>query len=291
MTITNRMGLPEALVMACETSPHNRENCFSATTLLKGVREILLTKRHWNEMEDDVSNRIWALFGTAVHKLLEVDTPDTFAEKYFEVPIGEYMVTGRVDCYDVKNAVINDYKTASVWKVIKGDFDDWKKQGLIYAWLMKEAGYEVKECRFIAILKDHSKSKAKREADYPQSPVYVYSFKVDENDLFEIESFIFEKVHELVSHVNEPDDKLPLCSDSERWAKPTTYAVMKKGRKTAIRVFEEKELAEKYMEALDEPTKYLEVREGSDGKCPEYCSCCQWCTYYQKKYAGKEVEE
>ena len=43
------------------------------------------------------------------------------------------------------------------------DFDDWDKQGLIYAWLMKQNGLNVKEIRFVALLKDHSKSKARKE--------------------------------------------------------------------------------------------------------------------------------
>lgn len=84
MIITNDLGLPQALVDACDVSPHNAPNTVSATTLKSGVREILLTKRHWEEMTDDVSNRIWTLFGTAVHSLLERESPDTFVEEKFE---------------------------------------------------------------------------------------------------------------------------------------------------------------------------------------------------------------
>lgn len=288
MTITNKYGLPEALVLACETSPHNRENAFSATTLLKGVREVLLTKRHWGEMSEDVSERVWALFGTAFHELMEVETPDTFTEKYFEVGIGDYKVTGKVDLYDTKGCCIWDYKTTSVWKVIYKNFDDWKKQGLIYAWLMREAGYEVKKCNFIALLKDHKKREAKIKSDYPQFPVYVYSFDVTDEDLFEIESFIYEKVSELVENIGIPDYDLPLCSKEERWAKPPQYAVMRKGRKTALRVVDTMELAEQIKDGMNDDNVYIEERAGSDGKCEDYCSCCEWCTYYQEKYAKKE---
>lgn len=288
MTITNKMNLPEALVKACDVSPHNKPNNLSATTLLQGVRQILLAKRHWDEMTDDVADRIWALFGTAVHKLLEVESPDTFAEEFFSHPLGEYNVTGRVDCYDMKNGIIHDYKTASVWKVIKGDFDDWKRQGLIYAYLLTQNGLPVKECRFTAILKDHSKSKAKYEADYPKSPVYVYSFDVKQKDLDEIETFLFDKVAAVAEYADKPDDELPLCTEHERWAKPTTYAVMKEGRKTALRVFETREQAEKYI--TDTGVGYVEERKGTDGRCPEYCSCCEWCNYYKEHYAKDESE-
>lgn len=286
MTITNCMNLPEALVKACETSPHNSEGNVSATTLLQGTRQIILTKRHWEEMTDDVSNRIWALLGTAVHKLLEIETPDTFSEEYFSVPVGNMKVTGRVDCYDMTNGIIHDYKTASVWKVIKGDFSDWRKQGLIYAWLLTKQGFPVNECRFTAILKDHSKSKAKYDKSYPQVPTYVYQFTVSKQDLEEIEKLIYSKVDELEKAKDLPDDKLPMCSEQERWSKPTTYAVMKEGRKTALRVFEQKELAEQYLASLDEKKAYIEERKGTDGRCPEYCSCCEFCDYWQKNYKG-----
>lgn len=288
MQITNELGLPQALVDACDVSPHNAPNTVSATTLKQGVREILLTKRHWEEMTDDVSNRIWSLFGTAVHSLLERESPDTFVEERFEKQIGTYKVTGRLDCYDMKNKIIFDYKTATVWKYKFQDFDDWKFQGLVYAWLLKQQGLEVKECRFVAMFKDFSKTKAKIESDYPNSPVYIYRFDVTEQGLEEIEEKIVAKVTELQMSEKLSDDELPLCSDEERWAKPTTYAVMKKGRKSAVRVFETKDLAECFLKSCDE-SHYIEERKGSDGKCDGYCACCEFCSYWKEHY--QQVQE
>lgn len=289
MVITNELNLPQALVDACDVSPHNAPNTVSATTLKSGVREILLTKRHWEEMTDDVSDRIWTLFGTAVHALLEKESPDTFVEERFEQQIGNYKVTGRLDCYDMKQKIIFDYKTATTWKYKFADFSDWKFQGLVYAWLLKQQGLEVNECRFVAMFKDFSKSKAKFDKEYPNKPVYVYRFDVTESDLAEIESKIISKVTELEKSENLKDDELPLCTEEERWAKPSTFAVMKKGRKTALRVFEDKELAEKYLEAGN--GDYIEEREGSDGKCDGYCSCCEFCKYWQEKYGNREEEQ
>lgn len=283
MTITNNMGLPEALVKACDTSPHNSEGNVSATTLLQGIRQIILTERHWHEMTEDVSNRIWALFGTAIHKLLETESPDTFTEEFFSVPVGEYKVTGTVDCYDMTNGIIHDYKSTSVWKIIKGDFVDWRKQGLIYAWLLTKQGFPVKECRFTAILKDHSKSKAKFDKSYPQTPVWVYQFTVSDKDLEEIEKEIIDKVEQLAKAKELPNDKLPMCTEQERWAEEDKIAVMKKGRKTAIRVFSAKDRnnAEQLLEALGKD-HYLEERKGVSKKCQEYCACCEWCNFWRE---------
>jgi len=283
MVITNELNLPQALVDACDVNPHNAEGTISATTLKSGVREILLTKRHWEEMSDDVYNRIFTLFGTAVHALLEKESPDTFVEERFEQQIGKYKVTGRLDCYDMKQKIIFDYKTATTWKYKFKDFSDWKFQGLVYAWLLKQQGLEVNECRFVAMFKDFSKTKAKIEADYPKTPVYVYKFDVSDLDLEEIEKKIVEKITELEKAESLSDDDLPLCTPEERWAKPTTYAVMKKGRKSAVRLFEDKQLAEKFIEDV-EPSGYIEERKGVDGKCSGYCGCCEFCSYYKEHY-------
>lgn len=292
MTITNDLHLPEAMVLSVDVAPHNKEGEISATTLKKGVREILLEKRHWNEMSDDVANRIWAIFGTSVHALLERETPDSFTEEKFTFDVGSYKVTGRVDNYNMKTETIEDYKTASCWKVIYRDFKDWHSQGLIYAWLLRKAGLSVKRCRFIAMLKDHSKTKAKTDASYPQSPVYIYEFEITEEELVETEKFIYEKIKQLEDNANVSDDDLPLCTEEERWTKPTVYAVMKKGRKTSLRNFEDKSKAEEfvsdYLKSNPKEVVNIEERKGADGKCSEYCSCCEFCSYYKANYMGGE---
>ena len=290
MTLTNELNLPQALVDACDVSPHNAPNTVSATTLKSGVREILLTKRHWDELTDDVSNRIWALFGTAVHALLEKESANTFVEEKFEKQVGNYKVTGRLDCYDMKNGIIVDYKTATVWKYKFGDYSDWRFQGLVYAWLLKQQGLEVKECQFVMMFKDFSKSKARTEEGYPKRPVEVFRFKVTEKDLQEIEQKIISKVKQLEENETVADSELPLCSDEERWAKPPTFAVMKKGRKSAIRVFDNEDNAKLMLQSCDE-THYIQERKGDDGKCNGYCGCCEFCTYWQDKYNQTEVGE
>lgn len=283
MTITNKLGLPEGFVRACETTAHNRPGHVSATTLLKGTKEIVLTQRHWDELEDDVADRVWAIWGSAVHSLLEHETPDTFTEEYVEARVDQMMLTGRMDCYDAKNEILYDYKTASVWKVLYKDFEDWRKQGLIYAWLLNKNGFNVKKCRFIAMLKDHSKSKAKIDRSYPQSPVYVYEFDVTEKDLWDIQDFIQKKVKDIQATDGLEDDEIQVCGAQERWAKATTWAVMKNGRKSAIRVLDNK--ADAYKLAAEQGAGcYVEERKGSDGKCPEYCACCEFCNYWKANY-------
>lgn len=280
MKITNKMGLPEALVQAVSTQKHNKEGQYSATTLLKGACETVLTKRHWDEIEVDASESIWTVFGTATHSIFEKQKDNTFKEELFSVPVGNSIVTGRVDSYDLETETIVDWKTASVWKVQFNDFSDWYKQGLVYAWLMKKSGLNVKRCKFIALLKDHSKSKARQSAEYPQSPVYVYQFDVTDKALKEIEDFINKKVWEIELAEKLPDYKLIPCTEEERWATADKWAVMKDGRKTALKLCDSEAEAEEYK--ATKGGDYIEFRQGESKKCLDgYCNCRNFCPFYQ----------
>ena len=279
MKLLNSMNLPQAFCNAVNLERHNEKGCYSATTLLKGACATILTDRHFDEIEVDVADCVWQIWGTAVHKIFEDSGIDGLKEEKFEVSVSNSKVTGRVDLFDETNGILYDWKTASTYKVSFNDFSDWKKQGLIYAWLMKQNGIEVKKCRFIALLKDHSKSKAKTDSSYPQMPVYNYEFDVTENDLAEIETFIKSKVAELEALENIPDEKLTPCTEEERWQSPAKFAVMKTGRKTAIKLFDSKEEAEKNMSALG--GTYVEERKSEARRCSDYCNCNCYCPFYK----------
>ena len=280
MIIKNELGLPQAFINALNLERHNAKGEYSATTLLHSVRETILTDRHFDEIEVDVADCVWQIWGTAVHLIFERAGIEGFAEERFEVPVSNSKVTGRVDLYDLQNEIIYDWKTASVYKWTFADFGDWDKQGLIYAWLMKQNGLNVKEIRFVALLKDHSKSKARKETDYPKKPAMVHTVKVTDKALEEIETFIKTKVPELEKAEMLSDEDLPLCTDEEKWASPSKFAVMKEGRKSAIRLFDTKEEAESNKSALG--GTYIEERKSEARKCLDYCACKDFCPFYKK---------
>ena len=286
MTITNKLNLPLGLVAAVSPKRHNEPGSLSATTLLKGAKEIILTERHWDEMADDAANRVWAVFGTAVHALLEQEGEDDFTEETLSVEFGGIKITGRIDNYNMKEGVVADYKTASVWKVKFKDFEDWRRQGLIYSWLLKKNGFPITKCRFIALLKDHSKSEAARSSEYPQSPVVIYEFAVTDEALAEIQAFIEGKVSGYLANKELPDGEIPACTAEERWATPDKWAVMKKGRKSAVRVLDSQEEAEKL--AMDDKALYVEYRKGASKKCEGYCPCREFCSYWKSLQEEQE---
>lgn len=281
MKLTNVMGLPESIVRLCDVEPHNEPGTVSVTTLLKGTREIILERRHWDEITEDVSDRIWAIYGKVAHKMLEHETDTSVAEERLTAKVGGMTITGRMDLYDLATHVIDDYKTASVWKIIKGDFEDWRRQGNGYAWLLHQNGFEAKAAKFTAILKDQKKSEAKYDPNYPQRPVHVVTFPISSADIYEFDRFVREKVAELESCEKLADDDLPACSAKERWERETKYAVMKEGNVKALKLCFTRDEAERFIETKPRDKLTIVERKGESIKCLEYCSVCEHCSFYK----------
>ena len=286
MKVTNKLNMPAAFVNAVSTARHNAAGCFSATTLNKGAKEIILNDRHFDEITVDAADSVWAVWGTAVHALLESQPDNNFHEEFFKVPVSNSFVTGQVDSYDMENATIYDWKTASVWKVQFADFDDWRRQGMTYAWLLKQSGLDVKKCVFVALLKDHSKTKAKTDSSYPQSPVFIYEFHVTAADMEETAARILAKVQEIENAYKLDDDAIEPCSAEERWADGEKWAVMKNGRKTAIKLFDNSADADAMAGEMGN-AYYVEHRPAISRKCGDYCNCKDFCNFYKAMNKGE----
>lgn len=283
MIITNKLNLPESFVNMAKQDYIFADNEYRVTSLLKGIRETILERRHNNEIEQDVSDMIWLLFGTAVHGILEHQTEgdNEIKEERLKIPFGDYTLSGQFDLYNAETKTITDYKTASVWKVIFGDFTDWKRQLLIYAYMLKTIGFDVEKGEIIAILKDHSKRDSKIKDNYPSLPVQKIAFNFTDKDFIEIEEFLKNRFAEIAEAEKLPDDELPLCTPEERFNSGDKYAVMKKGRKTAMRVLDSMEEAEAWQ--AGNGGDFIETRKGEDKKCKDYCSACQFCNYYKEE--------
>jgi len=283
MEITNKLGLPQAFVKMAEQDYKYEQNEYRVTSLLKGTRETILERRHHDKIEQDVSDMIWLLFGTAVHSVLEHHEVGEYEikEHRLKIPIGNYILSGQFDLYNSKTKTVTDYKTCSVWKLIYSDFEDWKQQLLIYAYMLQQKGYKVKKGEVIALMKDHSKSQAKRKKDYPKLPVKKLTFEFTEQDFLDIEEWLEEKFTEISEAEKLPDEELPICTPEERFNSGDKFAVKKKGRKTALRVLDSMEEAEEWKK--NNGGDFIEVRPGEDKKCEDYCNVNKFCNYYQKK--------
>ena len=293
MIITNKYNLPQPFVDAVTREYTYKDKQYSVTSLLKGTREAILLRRHHNKIVKDVADMSNLIFGTAVHSVFENTKDDFFLLKenkvVLDMPNG-YKLSGIFDLYDFALQKITDWKTAAVWKYIYKDWEDYRKQVLIYCYMQQQKGLPATEGEIIALFKDFSKTKAKRESNYPQHPVHKIGWKFKDEEIADIEAWLIAKFKEIEEQEKLLDNELILCTPEERWADPTTYAVMKYGNKRAVKVYEVK------IEAYNRATElgldyYVEERQGIDKKCSEYCDCCDFCDYYQTKYGGtKEYE-
>ena len=288
MKITNKLNLPTPLVDMATRDYVYKDNEYRVTSLLKGLRETILERRHFDEIEQDVSDMIWLLFGTAVHNVLEShqEGDQEIKEARLKIDIGDYVLSGQFDLYNAETKTVTDYKTCSVWKVIYGDYTDWRRQLLIYSYMLQSIGFPVEKAEIIALMKDHSKAQAERKADYPKQPVRKITFQFSDDDFTEIEQWLQDRFSEIAKIEKLPDDELPLCTPEERFNSGDKFAVMKKGRKTAMRVLDSMEDAENWM--ATNGGDYIETRKGEDKKCQDYCSACEFCNYYHEHVKGVE---
>lgn len=284
MKLTNELNLPQPFVDAATSDYQYTDKRYSVTSVLKGTREAILQRRHSEEIETDVSEMVWAIFGSAVHKILEQseETADQLKENWLSVEVQNgYELSGIFDLYDDATGTVTDYKTATVWKFIYKEFDDWRTQCLAYVWLLRKIGFNARRGEIVGMLKDHSKTKAKTDQTYPQHPVQRIGWNFTDKDLEEFERWLKAKFAEIEAAEKLSDDDLPLCSDVERWHKPDKYAVMKEGRKTAVKLYDSEEEANARVEA-EGKGYYVEHRKGEDSKCLNYCSACEFCSHYKE---------
>ena len=259
MKITNNYGLPNELIEILKKDeripvPH----IYSVTELLKPVKEIILWRRYYDIITQDASELITSAFGTAFHTMMEsVGGDDTEERIEVEIYPGVYL-TGRYDKY--ANHILHDYKTTSVWKYQNGDFTDYKRQGLMYAWLLRKKGVYVEKCIFHLFLKDHSLSKASRDMNYPPVAYVTYEFDVTSSDLLAIEDFISLRIKQIESLLDTPDRELPMPTHDESWYTGDTYAVFKNGGTRAVKVFDNLNDATLYISGAN--NLYIEERKG-----------------------------
>lgn len=288
MKVTNKLGLPRPFVDAATSEYRYKDRRYSVTSLQKGVREAILTRRHADEIECDASDKVWAIFGTAVHKVLEGADAEGMSQEgrlEVEMPNG-YTLSGIYDLYDPDTETVTDWKTGSVYKVKFNEWDDYREQLLAYCWMLDRMGLPARRGQIVMLLKDHSKSKARFEKDYPPHPVFTIGWDFTEKELDDFGMWAEARFAEIERCESLPDDELPLCTEEERWHRPDTWAVVKRGNKKARRVFKDEGMAhaaaESYAEADGKPYE-VQFRKGEDRKCLDYCSCAAFCSHYKEE--------
>lgn len=282
MIYQNEQKLPEALYLALQRDPYKKESDFSASELPTPPQIRALLLRYDDQIVQDVADLIYPLIGNNTHYILErMGIKNALQEERLFANVGGCSVSGQLDFYDVNN-ILWDYKVTTRFVLIDGVKPEWEAQLNINTFLLVRHRFEVKGANICAIFRDWSKIQSIKNPDYPKHQVVV--LPVNLWDLQEVHGYISERIelHKLAESLS--DSKLPECTPEERWEKPTKYAIKKKGRKTAVRVLDSEDDADKYMQEkeLDLKTHFLEVRPGESTRCEYYCVVKNFCSQYKK---------
>ena len=287
--ITNNLNLPAPLVAAILADDYDNGGAdISVTSLIKPPRMVELERRHRDQIIEDASDRIWSLIGRIGHTILAAGAKANLVEHRLFMPVLGWTISGQVDI--LNGRTISDYKFTSVWSIKDGAKPEWEQQLNLYRLLAEENGIAgIKELEICAILRDWSKMEAKRDRNYPQSGVQM--FRLPMWSPAKAEGYLHERVK---LHQNARVT-LPECSPEDRWERPTRWAVMKEGRKSALRVLDDYSDAMSWValngyispktislaELVTKPGISIQERPGERVRCSSYCSVAPFCQQYQ----------
>ena len=288
MKLTNRYNLPQSIVNAIENDVYDGPKTetsdeLSVTTLNAPPRIYFLKKRHWADLTEDASTRLWSLMGQAVHSVLErAESKNNICEERIKKAYDGTVISGKMDVMD--ETEISDYKFTSVWQYVHAPQGkpEHIAQLNVLRWLVHDIFPKVSKLTINLLLKDWSSGKAKSDPNFPRIPFVSISAPVWTME--QVEAYIKGRVEAFRAATGLPDDKLPECTPEETWEKPTVYAVVKDGGKRAI----PGGLCETKSEAQSKlgPKMHIETRIGGRPRCAEYCVVSHLCNQYQAYLAA-----
>jgi hypothetical protein len=275
------------LVKAVENDPYNAgDGDISCTTLISPPMIRHLRDANSNRISEDVADRMYSLMGQAMHHVLEMADDDALVEERFyavyESPQGDKKVSGQIDRYD--DGSIQDWKFTSVWEYIHGLKPEREAQLNILADLMRRNGEDIKGLQINMLFRDWSATKAEFDNAYPQTQIAVIDVPLWEP----------KKAREYIEQRLEVHygPTVPDCTNEERWKDGDKYALMKEGRKSALRVTDsEGDLMEWAVWKKVVPTvtselpkgHSIELRPSVAKRCKTYCNCSEFCVLYQNE--------
>lgn len=283
MKLTNKHGLPEILVRAVERagSEYSRgQSDITVTELIGPPRLRRFVQEYGHAIEEDVTDRLASFVGTAMHSKIERGQAahDIVEERMYLDVLG-WRLGGQFDHYE--EGVVRDWKHTSVWSWIHEPHGkpEYVAQGNVNAHLLRHAGFSVDRIELVYVFSDFSKSKARTTQGYPRAKAAV--IRVDDWGAERTQAYIEHRVklHQAARQVR-PED-VPVCSDQERWMRDAKFAVMKEGRKTAVRLLDSELEALAYISdnGLSPQNHSVVYRPGEYVRCLDWCPARELCSH------------
>lgn len=277
MRLTNVLGLPQPLMRAVANDEYTRDGAdLTVTEVVAPPRLVTLRREHEDELVEDVSERIWSLFGQLVHELLRRADLDALTEMRLAMTVRGWKVSGAFDRLALfPDGLLSDWKYTSAWSVIPRGSDgtvgvkpEWEAQLNLYRLLVESHGGDVDRAEIVAVLRDWSRGRALASPTYPQHGVVVLPVALWDRE--RAWRYLEERV---ALHQAARTGTVPDCTPEEQWRRADAWAHMRDGRKSAMRLYATETEAAAAV-AADVPKKgraYVQHRPGMAVRCAEYC--------------------
>jgi hypothetical protein len=301
----NPSAIPLSLGVFLATDTYDYDgtpNTISATTLLKPLRQIILSARVPQEdVTVDIAAMVNSRMGSAIHDAIErawvnnyqkamadlgipkrviervrvnpkpeeltEDTIAVYLEQRQTKQVGNWRVSGKFDF--VGDGRVEDFKSTSAFTAMNGTNDDkyiW--QGSIYRWLNPSI-ITKDEIAIQWIFTDWSKAKAMADPKYPQTRTVQKMFPL--KSVQETDAFVRRKLEQIDRHFNDDEADLPPCTDEDLWRSDPVFKYYKNPDKTAR--------STKNFESLHDARLRL-IEDGSVGvikEVPGQVTACKYC--------------
>lgn len=214
--ITNKHNYPETIVNAVINDSYNKgDSEFSATGLIQPPRIRVLSERHKDEIEIDVDDRLFILYGQLGHALLERagNKLNNLTEKRFFGDIDGTRISAQIDSLSLEpDGTLIDWKFTSVYGFKKGSEPkwEWKAQMNIQLELMRQNGLDAKRLQIWGMLRDWRPGESKKQANYPNK-LGFHDIEIEPRE--KTVAYIKKRVKE---H-KEAETTLPECTSFDNW--------------------------------------------------------------------------
>ena len=285
MKITNKFNIPQTFINVLDRPTYTKGKAhLSATQLLDSPKVVALRRKFDDEIEQDASDMVFSLFGSALHNVLEHGKDENhLVEERLHAELDGWHISGAIDLQILhpEGISIRDYKTTSVWAVMKQKYE-WELQLNIYAWLVEKVKQApIVDLGIVAIIRDWSRRDAGNKEGYPESPIKELPIKVW--PMAEREAYISKRIamHSACDFDMETSGELPDCTPEDMWEKPAVWAIKKKGNIRAKALYDAEDKATEALKDLSAEYE-IEYRPGERTRCMSYCPVSSWCEQWRK---------
>lgn len=318
--ITNKYNLPEVFVQACKIDRHVTNGDISVTTLIDSPQPRLLKNIH--TIEQDVSEMIDMLFGTAIHHVLERSEVKHFYARQLMDAANVLADLDKIPAAEKIRALAREkfpeaFNTEDlIEKNLVIEIDGLTISGTLDKYVAESKKLQdYKSASVYAYIYEESKKKW-----YEQVNIYAYmlrehGYPVEEAEIIAIfkdwsrmgamrskATYPPQKVMSIPIKLVEHDKVLKYiksrverhkkaietgtasCTPKERWSTADSFAVYGKGKAKALKILPDQDSADKFME--DNAIKYgkmtVQLRPGEQKRCESFCPVRDVCPQYKE---------